>query len=196
MPLPIRFVRGADGRTSGSTALTTATEGDKSDQHVLETAPVYAQTGYSVLMIDLRAQGDSEGQRITMGYQEARDVHGALTWLEERGFKHSEVIVHGWSMGAATALRAAPDAGVAAVVADSAYADLPQILQEQLPEASGLPSFFNPVIMLVAKLFLGLDPWAVRPEQEARRLCDEDVPLLIIHSTGDELVLFEHARRL
>lgn len=107
MPLPIRFVRGADGRTSGSTALTTATEGDKSDQHVLETAPVYAQTGYSVLMIDLRAQGDSEGQRITMGYQEARDVHGALTWLEERGFKHSEVIVHGWSMGAATALRAA-----------------------------------------------------------------------------------------
>jgi pimeloyl-ACP methyl ester carboxylesterase len=30
----------------------------------------------------------------------------------------------------------------------------------------------------------------------ARRLCEEDVPLLIIHSTGDELVPVEHARRL
>ena len=181
---------------SWAVVLVPGLEGDKSDQHVLETAPVYAQAGYSVLMIDLRAQGDSEGQRITMGYQEARDVRGALAWLEERGFKHSEVIVHGWSMGAAAVLRAAPDTGVAAVVADSAYADLPQILQGQLPEASGLPPFFNSGVMLAAKVFLGLDPWAVRPEQEARRLCEEDVPLLIIHSTGDELVPVEHARRL
>jgi alpha-beta hydrolase superfamily lysophospholipase len=43
-------------------------EGDKSDRHVLETAAIYAQAGYSVLMIDLRAQGGSDGQRITMGY--------------------------------------------------------------------------------------------------------------------------------
>jgi uncharacterized protein len=170
--------------------------GDKSDRHVLETALVYAETGYSVLMIDLRGQGGSEGQRITMGYQEVRDVRGALAWLEEQGFKQSEVVIYGWSMGAATALRAAPGMGVAAVVADSAYADLPQILRERLPEASGLPSFFNPGVMMAAKFFLGLDPWAVRPKQDVRRLCEEGVPLMIIHATGDELVPFEHARRL
>lgn len=182
--------------SSRAVVLVPGLEGDKSDRHVLETAPVYAQAGYNVLMIDLRAQGDSQGERITMGYQEERDVRGALAWLEEQGFQQSEVIVHGWSMGAATVLRAAPGTGVAAVVADSAYADLPQILRERLPEASGLPTFFNSGVMLAAKVFLGLDPWAVRPEQEARTLCEEDVPLLIIHSTGDKLVPFEHAVRI
>lgn len=167
---------------------------DKSERHVLETAPLYARAGYSVLMIDLRAQGSSEGERITMGYQEVRDVRGALAWLEGRGFERGEVTVHGWSMGAVTALGAGT--GVGAVVADSAYADLPRILRERLPEASGLPAFFNWGMMLSARLFLGLDPWAVRPDRDARRLCEEGVPLLIIHSTGDEVVPFGHARRL
>src|SRR5919112_2597114 len=59
--------------------------GDKADRHVLETAPVYAGAGYGVLMIDLRAQGRSEGERVTMGYEEVRDVRGALSWLNGRG---------------------------------------------------------------------------------------------------------------
>ena len=48
--------------------------GDKSDRHVVKTAPIYAEAGYGVLMIDLRAQGGSEGERVTMGNQEVRDV--------------------------------------------------------------------------------------------------------------------------
>jgi uncharacterized protein len=170
--------------------------GDKSDRHVLETAPVYAGAGYGVLMIDLRAQGRSEGERVTMGYEEVRDVQGALSWLNERGFSRDEVVLHGFSMGGATALRAAPQSGVAAVVEESAYADLPLILRQQLPKVSGLPSFFTPGIFLMGKLFFGIDPGAVRPEEDARRLCEEGVPLLIIHSTDDETTPFEHARRI
>jgi uncharacterized protein len=36
----------------------------------------------------------------------------------------------------------------------------------------------------------------VRPEEEARRLCDKGISLLIIHSTDDETVPFELARRI
>jgi uncharacterized protein len=169
---------------------------DKVGRHVLETASVYAEAGYGVLIIDLRAQGRSEGERVTMGYEEVRDVRGALSWLNERGFSRDEVVLHGFSMGGATALRAAPQSGVAAVVEESAYADLPLILRQQLPKVSGLPSFFIPGIFLMGKLFLGIDPWAVRPEEDARRLCEEGVPLLIIHSTDDETTPFEHARRI
>jgi fermentation-respiration switch protein FrsA (DUF1100 family) len=170
-------------------------EGDKSDRHVLKSASVYAKAGYSVLMIDLRAQGGSEGERVTMGYKEVRDVRGALLWLNERGFAPGEVVLHGFSLGGATVLRAAPESGVAAVVEESAYSDLPLILWQQLPEESGLPSFFTPGIFLMGKLFLGIDPWAVRPE-DARRLCQEGIPLLIIHSKDDEVVPFEHAERI
>ena len=112
-----------------------ASRGDKSDRHVLETAAIYAQAGYGVLMIDLRAQGRSDGERVTMGYEEVQDMRGALSWLEERGFSPAEVLLHGFSLGGATVLRAAPTAGVAAVVEESAYADLPLILRQQLPQA-------------------------------------------------------------
>jgi fermentation-respiration switch protein FrsA (DUF1100 family) len=170
--------------------------GDKSDRHVVETASVYARAGYSVLMIDLRAQGGSEGERVTMGYKEVRDARGALAWLKERGFPPDEIVLHGFSLGGATALRAAPESGVAAVVEESAYADLPLILRQQLPKVSGLPAFFIPGIFLMGKLFLGIDPWAVRPEEDARRLCEKGIPLLIIHSKDDEATPFEHARRI
>src|SRR5919112_2895334 len=131
---------------SRAVVLVSGIDGDKSDSHVVKTAPIYAEAGYAVLMIDLRAQGRSEGERVTMGYKEVRDVRGALLWLNERGFAPGEVVLHGFSLGGATVLRAAPQSGVAAVVEESAYADLPLILRQQLPKVSGLPSFFTPGI--------------------------------------------------
>ena len=170
---------------SRAVVLVPGIEGEKADRHVVKTASVYAEAGYAVLMTDLRAQGGSEGERVTMGYKEVRDVRGALLWLNERGFAPGEVVLHGFSLGGATLLRAAPQSGVAAVVEESAYSDLPLILRQQLPEVSGLPSFFTPAIFFMGKLFLGIDPWAVRPEEDSRRLCQKGLPLLIIHSTDD-----------
>jgi len=48
----------------------------------------------------------------------------------------------------------------------------------------------------MAKLFLDFDPWAVKPGEDAARLSEEGVPLLIIHSTDDQVVPFEHAAML
>ena len=65
--------------------------GDKSNLHVVETALVYERAGFNVLMLDLRGHGRSEGERGTLGYKEVRDVRGALSWLEERGFDPEDV---------------------------------------------------------------------------------------------------------
>ena len=170
--------------------------GDRSSRHVLDTATVYEDAGFDVLMVDLRAHGESEGERVTIGYREVRDVWGALSWLEERGYDPEDVVLHGWSMGGAAVVQAAPGSGVAAVVEEAAYADLPPLLRERIPEASGLPAFFNPGILLMGRLFLGIDPWAVRPEEEARELSREGVPLMIIHSRDDGVIPFEHAQAL
>ena len=169
---------------------------DRSSRHVLETAAVYEDAGFDVLVLDPRGHGRSEGDRVTLGYREVRDVQGALAWLEKRGFDPERVVLHGWSMGGAAVIQAAPETGVAAVVGESAYADLPPLLRERLPEASGLPAFFTPGIFLVGRLFLGIDPWAVRPVEQASQLSDEGVPFMIIHSRNDEVVPFEHAETL
>ena len=168
--------------------------GNKSNEQVLATARIYNRAGYSVLMIDLRAHGRSEGDRRTLAYREVRDVRGALDWLQERDVEPEQTVLHGWSMGGATVVRAAPDTGVDAVIEEAGYADLPLLLNDALPENSGLPAFFNPGTMLMAKVFLDFDPWAVVPVRDASLLREEGTPLFVIHSTTDETVPFRHAR--
>jgi fermentation-respiration switch protein FrsA (DUF1100 family) len=168
--------------------------GNRSDEHILQTAPIYASRDYSVLILDLRGHGDSGGQRRTLGYKEVQDVRAAVSWLQDRGYKPEDVLLHGWSMGGATVVRAAPSADVGAVIEEAGYADLPLLLNRELPESSGLPAFFNPGILLSAKLFLNFDPWAVVPKNEAKQLRRKNIPVFIIHSTTDKTVAFEHPR--
>ena len=168
--------------------------GNKSNEQILATAPIYAQAGYNVLMIDLRAHGESGGDRRTLGYRETLDVRGALDWLEKKGFEPEDTVLHGWSMGAATVVRSAPGTGVAAVVEEAGYADLPPLLRRAIPDSSGLPALFNPAVMLSSKLVLNFDPWAVVPKNEAEQLSEEETPLFIMHSTTDETVPYRNAR--
>jgi uncharacterized protein len=193
VPLEAWWVLPAEGVSSRAAVLVHGWGGDKSDEHVIETAPIYARAGYGALLLDLRGNGGSGGERRTLGYKETRDVQGALAWLDEEGFESGEVVLHGWSMGGATVVRSAPGTGVAAVIEEAGYADLPLLLRRQLPETTGLPSLFSPGVFLAAKLFLGFDPWAVQPSEDAARLREEGVPLFVIHSTDDEVVPFEHA---
>jgi fermentation-respiration switch protein FrsA (DUF1100 family) len=170
--------------------------GYKFDEHLLQTVPVYHDAGYSVLMLDLRAQGESGGTRRTLGYREVRDVRGALAWLRRQGYALDQVVLHGWSMGGATALRAAPGTGVGAVVEEAAYADLPLLLEGEIPDFVRFGKLLRPAILLAGRLFPDFDPWDVVPKNDATKLSDEGVPLFIIHSTEDDIVPYEQAKVL
>ena len=170
--------------------------GYKFDEHLLRTVPVYHEAGYGVLLLDLRAQGESGGTRRTLGYREVRDVRGALAWLGRQGYAPGQVVFHGWSMGGATALRAAPGTGVGAVVEEAAYADLPVLLKGEIPDFVRSGRFLRPAILLAGRLFPDFDPWDVVPKNDAAKLSDEGVPLFIIHSTEDTIVPYEQAKTL
>jgi uncharacterized protein len=170
--------------------------GYKFEEHLLRSVTIYHDAGYGVLLLDLRAQGESGGSRRTLGYREVRDVRGALDWLREQGYEARNVVLHGWSMGGATALRAAPGTGVAAVVEEAGYGDLPLLLREKLPEFVRFGRLLEPAILLVGRLFPDFDCRAVVPKTEAAMLSEEGVPLFIIHSTADEVVSYEQAKIL
>lgn len=151
--------------------------------------------GYTVLTIDMRGHGASEGQRFSLGQHERLDVAAAIDHLVARGIRIERIALLGESMGAGTVLQAValrPDVG--AVVADSAYADGRTIVDDLGPQETGLPHWFTPAIILAARLLFDLDVDRVDPK--AVVASHPRTPFLLIHCENDGTVNVKHARRL
>src|SRR5215210_6796163 len=82
------------GDSSSAAVLVPGWGGYKFEEHLLQTLPVYRSAGYSLLMLDLRAQCESDGKRRTLGYREVRDVRGALSWLRRQGYALDQMVLH------------------------------------------------------------------------------------------------------
>ncbi len=162
-------------------------------------ARAYFRAGFHVLVFDGRGRGLSGGDRLGLGWHERGDVRGAVDLLLERGIEPGRIGVHGTSYGAATAiLSAAAIPEVGAVVADSAFADVRDIMDEEIKTMTGVPSvvtrLLRPGIALVARLGYALDLDAIPPERAVPKIAPR--PILFIHGSEDERIPVEHARRL
>jgi hypothetical protein len=78
--------------------------------------------GHTVLLIDLRGHGGSDGDTTTLGAREREDVRAGMRALRERGRAAAGLGLMGFSMGSVAVLRAAaaePD--VRAVIVEAPY---------------------------------------------------------------------------
>ncbi len=125
--------------------------------------------GFDVLLFDLRGHGESDPSRLYLGRRERADLRAVMDWAESFGFSDDRIGWLGYSMGGSTLLmEAARNPGIQVAVIDSPYADLPKLLETQLSKHSGLPRWFNPGILLAARVIYGvrnrrLDPDPFRP---------------------------------
>ena len=94
---------------------------------------MFAKHGYGVLAWDFRAHGQSGGDTCSLGYYEQLDVEAALDYaLAQPDVEH--VGAWGGSMGAATViLTAAKRPEIEAVVSDSAYPSLEDVMRLNTP---------------------------------------------------------------
>ncbi len=150
--------------------------------------------GYKALLFDFRAHGESGGLRYTLGWAEQRDVLGAVAHLADRGFTPDRTGFWAHSMGAATVLLAGAALDARAIVADSSFARLDDLLDRELPRASGLPGFFNPPILFFARTLFGVDTTLASPVDVVAALPPDS--LFVVHGEADGLVPVDHARRL
>lgn len=149
--------------------------------------------GYNVLMFDLRGHGESDGDRLSAGYHERKDLHGAVKYVTERGFEKIGVL--GFSMGAATALMtAAENNDVDCVVSDSCFADITDIMGREFKSRTGFPEFFLDPVLFMVKIMYGVDFKAVRPVDSVADISPRLI--LFIHGENDDFVLPEHSKRL
>lgn len=155
-------------------------------------AEEYLKRGWNVLIPDLRAAGESQGEFITMGALESRDV---LLWTEQLP-PDAKIILHGVSMGAATALMTAAlePKNLCAVVEDCGYTSAYEMFAAQLEKIFGLPEYpVMPCANLVCKLKTGIKISDAAPLEVVDKI---KVPILFIHGDEDGLVPFEMMTRL
>ena len=87
-----------------------------------EHARVLNRRGHTVLLVDLRAHGGSEGQDSTLGGRERADVRAAAQHLRTRGLAPAGLVFMGFSLGTAAVMGAAPDEpDVRAVVLEAPF---------------------------------------------------------------------------
>jgi fermentation-respiration switch protein FrsA (DUF1100 family) len=170
-------------------------EQNRADPNVkmLDIACGLVEHGYSVLMFDTRGHGESEGDRMSAGYFEVRDLGGAVDYVSGLGFE--DIGVLGFSMGGATAIMtAAEDENIDVVVADSTYADLNDMLEPQFAERTSFPTFFLRPLLFMVKMMYGIDFTAIKPVEVVGDIAPR--PILFIQGELDDVVPPEHAYSL
>lgn len=149
--------------------------------------------GFSVLLVDLQAHGESEGERISFGYREAADVRASLDKLREL-VPGERVGVLGTSLGAASLLLSDVQPLLAAVVLESAYPSIEEAMANRLHIHFGVAGpWFSPLLMAQLRLRLGVTPAQLRPIERVSLLRS---PLLLVHGSEDRHTTLEEAQRL
>ena len=150
-------------------------------------------TDYNILMFDFRAHGKSEGNLITVGFNEAKDVISAANYLKELTKddenKKLSLVATGFSMGGSSILRAAEqDPTICdAIIADSAFRSLNEVVYDSFHvRAKGLPRFpFFYVTKWVFYFVSKINLDSVSPIKSVKKI---NKPILFIHSADDHVV--------
>lgn len=143
--------------------------------HRLDKLAVLAGLDASVLLLDYRGYGRSEGAPDEAGTY--RDADAAYAWLRDRGLAPETIVAYGESLGGPIATDLAARQPLGGLVLESAPTSILGVAQHHYP--------LLPMRWLLSVRF---DALARLPRVHA--------PLLILHSPRDEIVPFAMAEQL
>lgn len=147
---------------------------------------------FSLLLLDLRYFGKSEGKYSTLGLKEQLDLKTSLDLLESKGYKNLGVF--GLSLGGAVAiLTASRDSRIKAIASYGAFSDLKTLGEETYSRLWILKKPLVRLMVIWYRVLLGEWTNQISPVRAAANL---NIPIFLIHSKKDEQISFTHAQAL
>ncbi|MCH2205322.1 MAG: alpha/beta hydrolase [Lentisphaerales bacterium] len=138
----------------------------------VETAKVWVDFGYNILLYDYAGYGKSTG--IPNEANLYKDVKTCYDWLIANGINKDEIIAHGRSLGGASASFIAVEESIPFLILESTFTSVPDMAHHQFP---WLPT----TLLCKTKL------------NTAERLKSFTGKLKILHSPDDEIIPYEMA---
>lgn len=155
------------------------------------------ELGYNILLPDLRHAGRSGGSYVGMGWPDRLD---ALEWVKlspQLFGRETRVVVHGVSMGAATAMMASGEPApptLRAYVEDCGYTSVDAQFRKEIGSQFGLPAWpLVPAASLLCRLRHG---WSFTEASALRAVSRCRLPMLFIHGSADDYVPTDMVRPL
>jgi uncharacterized protein len=162
---------------------------------MLSRARLLYKQGYSVMLIDLPAHGESTGEKMTFGINEAEAVKTSISYLAQN-YPDEKIGIIGVSLGAASTVLAL--AGVspapAAIVLESMFPSIAEAVSDRFEMQLG--EWGRPLApLLLWQLPVRLGFWAdqLRPIASLSSL---HVPVLIASGSKDRHTTLEETKRI
>ena len=130
---------------------------------MIDRARFLHHAGYSVLLIDFQATGETKGDRITFGWKESRDAIAALNFIRNAE-PASRVAIIGSSLGGVATLLATPPLKVDALILEAVYPTIEIATRNRLENYLGpLGRFAAPLLLKQLHMRLGISARDLRP---------------------------------
>ncbi|MBE7086003.1 MAG: alpha/beta hydrolase [Clostridiales bacterium] len=152
--------------------------------------------GRSVILVNQRSSGTSDGRVITFGIRERKDCVAWTRYVSNRFGKDIKIMIGGVSMGAATVLMAADEdlpENVVCIMGDCGYTSAQDIIKKIIKEMRLPADMVYPFVKLGAKIFGGFNLDETSPIQAVQK---SKKPVILLHGDTDAFVPYEMSERI
>jgi len=162
-------------------------------KQMIERAVFFNKIGYTILLFDFQAHGESPGKNITFGYLEAKDAEAAFTFLEAQ-LEIKTIGVIGVSLGGVSAILGNVSSRARALVLEAVYPTLREAVQNRMYIRLGnLGKYLSPLLVWQIEPRLGFNPKQLSPIDSLAKL---DIPLLLIAGSDDRHTTLSESKRM
>jgi len=150
---------------------------------MISRAQFLSAAGYTVLMIDMQAHGETQGDKITFGYRESESAKSAIKYL--RVSRHcNRIVAIGTSLGGAASLLGSAPIDADALILEAVYPTIEAAITNRLAIRVGaLAPFISPLFYEQIPYRLGTPLGALRPLDAIKNY---HRPILIIGGSEDQ----------